>query len=143
MAERYLSFIISGQECALDSDRIIEVLDDILITKIPLAPEYVIGVANFRGDLVAIVDLSLFLGQGQSNLPEKAYLICSSKLGPVALKIDSIRDIIMPEKITLAEEIDAEINLPHFLGVVSGEKGLIRILDIDSILSEINMKKGD
>lgn len=143
MAERYFSFIISGQECAFDSDRIIEVLDDILITKIPLAPKYTIGVANFRGDLVAIIDLSLFLGQGISDSLEKAYLICSTQSGPVALKIDLIRDIIMPEKITLAEEIDAEINLPHFLGVVTGEKGLIRILDIDSILSEVNMRKND
>ncbi len=139
MAKSFFSFIISGQECAVDTDRVVEVLDDAIVTPLPLSPGFITGVSNFRGNLVGVVDLAFYLGQGGAST-ENVIIICSSPEGPVAFIVDSIRDIITPEKILTADEMGSEINLPYFLGVVVNEKGLIRLLDIDSITQDINNK---
>jgi chemotaxis signal transduction protein len=137
MANGYFSFIVAGQECAIDADKVLEIVDELNITDLPLSPGYFSGVANFRGEVVGVVDLARFLSQGLSQRDTKT-IVCSSDEGPVALIVDSIKTTITPEIIKPVKGIGEEVTLPYLQGVVMAEKGLIRILDIVRMLKDIN-----
>lgn len=142
MAERYFSFIVAGQECAIDADRVLEIVDELIITYLPLSPDFLLGVANFRGEVVGVVDLAKYLSQGKLKRENKA-IVCSSNEGPVALIVDSIQTTITPETITPVRSIGQDVTLPYLEGVVMTEKGLIRILDVNRMLADINGGTGN
>ena len=58
-ANQYLTFILGGEEYAVDILKVQEIRGWEQATHIPNAPEFVLGVLNLRGIVVPIVDLRL------------------------------------------------------------------------------------
>lgn len=137
--KQYLTFLLSSQECAFDALKILEVTENVQITPLPLASRNVLGISNFRGDIIPVVDLSYMLFK-QNGLRSNTTIVVGSQFGQIALQVDEVREMIVPEEITPSEEIGTNIDLDHFIGVVMTEKGMIRILDIESIIQTVNKR---
>lgn len=60
-------FRLGNQEYGLPIDQIKEVVITPPITKVPLSASYIKGVANVRGNILAVVDLAQRLGLPHSN----------------------------------------------------------------------------
>ena len=73
--ERYLSFVIDNRQFAFDAKDVLEVLIDRPINPIPQAADYIIGVINFRGEVVTVVDTSLKFGIKDYQIKEKRIII--------------------------------------------------------------------
>lgn len=56
--EQYVLFSSNDTMLALPSSNVVEIIEYPLITAIPLANESVLGVANVRGNIVGVIDLS-------------------------------------------------------------------------------------
>lgn len=56
--EQYVLFTSNNTFLGLPSSNVIEIIEYPLITAIPLAHESVLGVANVRGNIVSIIDIS-------------------------------------------------------------------------------------
>lgn len=56
-----LTFTVAGQDYAVESRRVIEVLPLVPARPLPRMPEYVRGIFTYRGGLVPLVDLGLRL----------------------------------------------------------------------------------
>jgi purine-binding chemotaxis protein CheW len=54
---RYLTFMLAGEEYAVDILRVQEIKGWDKVTRIPHAPDFVLGVINLRGCVVPILDL--------------------------------------------------------------------------------------
>ncbi|HXU44077.1 MAG TPA: chemotaxis protein CheW, partial [Thermoanaerobaculia bacterium] len=61
-AERSVVFLLGATRCAVPIDRVLEIGDVPAITPVPNVPAWVRGVANLRGDILAIVDLGAYVG---------------------------------------------------------------------------------
>ncbi|MFH1052266.1 MAG: chemotaxis protein CheW [bacterium] len=61
-----LEFSISDERYAIDVDNIIEVISLKEITHLPCTPNFILGIINVRGKIIAVISLKKFL-----NLPEK------------------------------------------------------------------------
>jgi len=59
-----LAFTVAGQDYAIESRRVVEVLPLVPARPLPLAPDYVRGVFTYRGRFVPLVDLGLRLAAG-------------------------------------------------------------------------------
>lgn len=131
--------MLSGQECAFDALKTLEVTEDVQITHLPLSAKSILGIANFRGNIIPVVDLAhmLFNRDGSKS---NTTIVVGSQFGQIALQVDGVREIIVPEEITPSEEIGTNIELDHFIGVVMTDKGMVRILDIESIVQVVNKR---
>jgi len=54
---RYLTFIIDGEDYGIEIAYVKEIIPIQKITKIPEMPEYIEGILNLRGDLIGVVDV--------------------------------------------------------------------------------------
>jgi len=61
--EKYLMFRSAGILYGVQVDYVNEILTEVNVTKIPLTPEYVLGVINLRGLVPPIIDFRLLLGR--------------------------------------------------------------------------------
>jgi len=132
------TFYIGDALCGMDILKIQEINKLMKMTKVPQAPEYVIGILNLRGQIVTIIDLGKKLGLGETDLSQDPRnIIVNSTGGHVGLLVRRIGDVV-PADMQKKEPAPANmrgIQGDYFTGVFKTEKDLIGILDVDKVLS--------
>jgi purine-binding chemotaxis protein CheW len=139
---QYLTFILSGEEYAVDILRVQEIKGWDNITPIPNAPVYVKGVINIRGTIVPIVDLRQKFGLQQLDYGPATVMIvlkvnCENNYRTMGIIVDAVSDVyaINSEQIRSAPDL-GDITCGDFLtGLATVNDKMIIILDIDRLLN--------
>jgi purine-binding chemotaxis protein CheW len=119
-----------------------EIVNDVLIARLPRSPSFVLGLANLRGTVISVIDLEVLLGyRKELKFRENANIIRLRVQGyPIAVVADSISDTIFlgsddleapPANLTESES--------NFIRKVAKTKdGLVLVPNLHSIASRIN-----
>ncbi len=152
----YLSFKLDNETFAVSVFKVLEVLQQQSVTKVPKAPAYVTGVINFRGDILPVIETRTKFNMPERNKDEKNVTIILEldingqklMLGAIA---DGVRDVleINEEDIKEVPEMGSSYNTEFLRGMLKVDSGFIMILDIDrvfsvsdvSIINETNVNK--
>lgn len=139
---QYLTFILSGEEYALDILRVQEIKGWDNVTPVPNAPQYVKGVINIRGTIVPIVDLRQKFGLQQLEYgPTTVMIVLKVKSDnnnrTMGIIVDAVSDVyaITSEQIRPAPELDDVAGSDFLTGLATINDKMIIILDIDRLLS--------
>ena len=146
--KRVLAFSLGGENYCVDIDQAKEVIRPPEITRVPNTPEFIVGIINLRGEIIAVVDIRHFFGlQIQEKSKDIRVIVTDVGGSAVGILVDKVEatldieeDLIQPPLATLKKEL-----LNYTKGQAQyGDKILI-ILDLGKILKceEIeNLKKG-
>jgi len=86
-----VTFSIGDTSMACHIDRISEILPCPQATPVPGAKPWIIGLANVRGDLLTVVDLSWFLTGVRTPLTARSRLLATNlNRAPIGLLIDEV-----------------------------------------------------
>jgi len=135
-----LVFRVSGEELGLDISCVREVLRPQEIYPLPKTPNFIEGVINLRGHIVALIDLRKRLhAEQKEDEPNKRIIICRLNKFIVGLIVNSLREIIALSKEDI-KPIPEVVSLQMEAEVISGmarvgEK-IIPILDLQHILTK-------
>ncbi|MDY6974393.1 MAG: chemotaxis protein CheW [Thermodesulfobacteriota bacterium] len=133
------TFYVGEALCGMDILKIQEINKHVKMTRVPQAPDYVMGILNLRGQIVTIIDLGKKLGLSSTSLShESRNIIVNSKGEYVGFLIDRISDVVQARRDKL-EAPPANIGglQGKFLkGVFKTEDCLVGILDIEEVLGE-------
>lgn len=132
---QYLTFMLSGQEFGIDALKVIEVINPVKVTRVPMAEKTIAGVMNFRGDVIPLVDLASIVTSDSSSNSGKIIVI-SNKDEMCGLLVDMVREIITPDSFIEAKEL-GDVNLPFLESVTQTQTGLVRILDIGAAVESL------
>lgn len=139
-----LTFSVAGQDYAVESRRVIEVLPLVPARPIPRTPDYLVGVFNYRGRLVPLVDLGLRLaGRGlEQRLSTRVIVVePAAKLAHGAstpLRLGLVAENVV--SICGAEQADAALpplaleDAPYLGRMLRIRGRIIQTLDVDRIL---------
>jgi purine-binding chemotaxis protein CheW len=111
-----------------------EVIRDLQMTPVPLAPSVVSGLMNLRGQLVTAVDLRrrLELGPAKADL-EPMNVVVRSQDGAVSLLVDEIGDVVEVQESSFErppETLQGKVR-SMILGVHKLDNRLMHVLDIE------------
>jgi len=141
------------EEYALHIDQIKEVVITPNITKMPQSASYIKGVANIRGNIIAILDLEERFGLSKSNVEA----VNSSKNYTLVIESEDFKVGILVKEVpnTLAinaNEIDENVNIVqdanveqnYIKGIVKVKNRLIILIDIFKVmtLNEVHSAMG-
>lgn len=132
------TFYIGDALCGMDILKVQEINKLMQMTKVPQAPDYVLGILNLRGQIVTILDLGKKLGLGETNISQDPRnIIVNSAGGHVGLLVRRISDVVSAdmEKRERAPANMSGIQGEYFTGVYKTNDNLIGILDVDKVLS--------
>lgn len=91
---KLVCFLLQSQEFAADISFVKESLTVRPITKVPLTPPWLAGIMNLRGDVVAVLDLALFLGMQKTDITPKARIVVTTYEGKrVGILCDALCDV--------------------------------------------------
>ena len=135
-----LTFTVAGQEYAIESRRVVEVLPLVPARPIPHTPDYIRGIFTYRGRLVPLVDLGRRLAGRPlaERLSTRVIVVEVAGPGPTAGRLGLVAENV----IAICSSTDAETSLPSldlpdapFLGRIHRIRGrTIHVVEIDRLL---------
>ncbi|MRR33288.1 chemotaxis protein CheW [bacterium] len=137
MNDRQAPFLIvaaHGERCALHLGDIVEVMETFTTYPIPNAPPCFLGVMNFHGSPVPVLDLAAFL-HGTPPKGSGPILVLDHRIASLALRVDAVERILFDgrEGVTDLEE-------DGFLGPpVSGAGDEIRLLLVERVVERLDV----
>lgn len=144
--DAFLSFRIGKETFAVSVKKALEVLEKQHVTEVPNVPEYVVGVINFRGHIVPVVDTRLKFNLPRRNESQKYVIIVLDLiihekkvlLGAIA---DNVQDVIALDQASImpVPEMGFKYNTDYILGMLKTEDNFTMILDIDKVFANENI----
>ena len=59
----YLIFLIDDLKLGVDAEYVVEILNNQVVTYLPMMPNYIRGIFNMRGQIIPVMDIRLRLGK--------------------------------------------------------------------------------
>lgn len=135
------TFYVGNALCGMDILKVQEINKLMDMTRVPQAPEYVMGILNLRGQIVTVIDLGKKLGLTSTELNETSRnIIVNSENEYIGLLVTRIGDVVDADW-ERVEEPPANIGGVQggfFKGVFKTKDRLIGILDAEKVLAEEN-----
>lgn len=134
------TFRLTDELFGVDALHVQEILTYQEISPVPLAPDYVKGLINLRGQIVTVLDLRQRLGfEPLEDESTGMNLIVQSEEGPMSLLVDTIGNVldIPAEQLVPPPGTVRGVAVQYIQAVCQLEDELLIVLDVDSILQLI------
>lgn len=143
---KYVTFKIDNTRFAISVLKTREIVEYGKITPVPEAPTYIEGVINLRGSVVPVVNLSKkFFGKPSSVSETTSIMIVEpeidTELAKMGLIVDIVSDVleIKEERLEPPPKYGSKLKSEYLLNVTTHDNEFILILDIDKVLSRIDI----
>ncbi len=139
--EKFIVFALDDELFAVSSNQVVEVTRPLAITPLPNVPEWLLGIANLRGEIISVADLQKNLEKKSSNLsPKSKFVIVRSHNSDasVAFTIDKLSELI-----TLSnEEIEnvEDEKSPHIFGKAAYKSNTLQLIDLVKLFASLELK---
>ncbi len=137
--EKYITFLLGETHFALPSNAVSEVVRSLPSTSLPNLPNWFVGIANLRGDIISIIDLLMLWNEGSiESAKSKLIVLQSNDCGSqIAFKVDKFCEIItLPSKQLQESQIAAN---PQIFGKLLHKSVEITLLSIEKLLLSIKI----
>jgi purine-binding chemotaxis protein CheW len=130
-----LIFTLDEERYALRLAAVDRVVRAAAITPLPKAPEIVLGVLDFQGQVIPVVNL-----RRRFRLPERAlrtsdqFVIARARLVTVALAVDGVESVLEESAREVVAPDDILSGTGFLEGVTRSEDGLVLIHDLATLL---------
>jgi purine-binding chemotaxis protein CheW len=135
---QYLTFSLDHEEYGVDILKVQEIKGYTATTRIPNAPQDVVGVLNLRGTIVPIVDLRHKFGlEAIEYTPFTAVVVVLVQNRVIGMIVDSVSEVmsIPAESVQPPPEFGGATS-SMMQGIAKIGETLITLLDIDVVLAE-------
>lgn len=141
-AREYLTFRLDQEEYGIDILKVQEIRGYEPPTRIANAPEFIKGVVNLRGTIVPIVDMRLKFNCANAEYNNfTVVIILNLRTRVVGIVVDSVSDVmeLSPDNIKAAPDIESVIDNGCILGLGSVGERMLILLDIEKLMSGMDM----
>lgn len=132
-----ITFNIGDACCGIDIAKVQEINKLTQVTCVPLAPEYVTGILNLRGQIITVMDIGKRLGlPSHCDTNHQQNIIVHFENESIGLLVDSIGDVFIAERNSIEKPPANVVGIQgqFFEGVLKSEKKLICILNLAAVL---------
>src|ERR1051326_9088797 len=137
-------FHLGDEEFGIPIGEVREIIKAGAVTPIPEAPNFVRGLINVRGEIVATIDLRSRFSLGAPNVEEPKHTVITRQGDTLfGLMVDEVTEVLrIPEaEIKRTPELAANHTDFYVTGVLPLDSRLIILLDLSRVLSEDELRE--
>lgn len=145
-SNKFVTFILGQTKFAVPVLKTKEIVEYGKITPVPEAPAYVDGVINLRGGVVPVIDLMHRFFAIKAEITEATSIMIvepeiDGEETRMGLVVDTVKDVleIKEEHLEPPPKYGSKLKAEYIMNVASFDDDFILILDIDRILSQIEV----
>jgi purine-binding chemotaxis protein CheW len=138
----YLTFALGDEKFAISVDYVQEVVEIEQVTKVPNAPQYMLGIINLRGKVLPLLDTRLKLGLSKTTITKKSrIMVIDLETDDKNLQVGALVDVAKEVKEFSASDIQSTEAVENFktdapiTGIVNNHGDITMIMDITKIFS--------
>ncbi len=137
--DRVVTLRADGLLLAVDVTRVQEVLEDGVLTPVPLADPALSGLLNLRGQVVEVIDVRRRLGRTPAAPGDAGTVyVTTVGTGAVGLRVDEVGEVVdVGEPVVEVPETVAAAIRAVAVGVVRVTDGLAVLLDVDRVVGAV------
>lgn len=126
-------FKLKDEQFAVETEKIQSINDNMEITKVPNAPDYIKGLVNLRGNIISLLDINLLLEVQNHKNEQENIIILKLEEELVGVTVDNVDEVIdiNPDVI---EKVDEENKKDYIKGVINFKDRIVTLIDIDKLL---------
>jgi purine-binding chemotaxis protein CheW len=140
--QQYLSFLLNEDWYGLSVYDLVEVLPPPKITRVPSVPDHILGVINFRGEVLSTIDLKRFFGLSQGESTEDQAIVVVEHAGVrTGLLVDDIGDLVnlAPEDLRGEPLLPGTTQRVFFEGAAPWVEGFLTVIRLEGIFQAEGM----
>src|SRR5687768_5612180 len=137
--EKYVIFFLNEELYAVSARYVTEVIVPPKITPLPKTPEWFLGIANLRGNIISVIDLLRFWKReiSSSSLKSKLILLNSKKSdSQIAFAVDKLCEIIVLPGSNIQSGGE---NSTDFCGKIKCKSLIAHLLDAEKLFSSLKI----
>ncbi len=138
----YLTFLLGKEYFAVNVIYVLEVLQHQQVTPVPQTPDHILGIINFRGDILPVIDTRRKFNLPADESDKKPIVIVfdvasDNQQITIAATADSVKDVIEiePSEIKPVPEMGLSYNAKLISGAIRRNEVFIMMLDINKVFS--------
>lgn len=143
LQKTYLTCRLGDESVGLSVSRVMEILDPKPVTKLPRAPEFLLGYIDLRGESILVADMRLLLALPyKEDTPDTRIIVLWVQTGgkevPIGLRADQVFEVtrLDDDKLeTFAQQGLLNWDTRMVAGVGRRNGDFVTVLDLDRMLS--------
>ena len=144
-AMEILTFNLLKEELGLGLSYVREVIIPQEIHPLPRAPDFIDGVINLRGHIIAVIDLrKKFNIKASGDNSNRRIIICKIQKFIVGVVVDSVNEVLVLSREAIQPTpkiVSMQIDAGYISGIARLGERVITILNLEEILTKAKMSK--
>lgn len=137
--EKFIVFVLDDELFAISSKQVAEVTQPLAVTPLPNAPEWLVGIANLRGEIISVADLRKTLGKKSNLSPKGKFVVVRSQNfdALTAFSVDKLSEFV-----TLTNDEIQTVNnekSPLIFGKAAYNSNSLNLLDLAKLFVSLKM----
>ena len=124
-------FKINNEQFAIETNRVQTINDSIQVTKVPMAPSYIKGLINLRGNVISLLDINLLLDIPKDASVEENIIIVEREDELIGISVDQVDEVIDVEESFLEKSTDSSKD--YIQGVINFQDRIVTLINIDKL----------
>lgn len=145
----YLTFALGDEKFAIPVDHVHEVVEFGQVTKVPNAPDYMLGIINLRGRVLPLLDTKLKLGLSATEQSQRSRIMVldipveNDKNIQLGALVDVAREVveISHHEIQESQEFNNLKTAAPITGIVNNHGDITMIMDITKVFTSTEILK--
>lgn len=142
LSQEFLTFVLGGEEYAIDILKVQEIRGYEAVTPIAHAPEFIKGVINLRGAIVPIIDLRIKFGLGKPEYtPFTVVVILNVGTRVVGIVVDAVSDVIEvgESQMQAPPDFSRAVDVRYITALAMLAERMLIVVDIEGLMLSADM----
>jgi len=140
--DTFLTFMLGDESFAVPVENVLEVLQKQTITRVPKTPPHILGIINFRGEILPVFDTRQKFNQSATTQEEAQIVVVfeikegNTKI-TIAATADAVKDVIEinHSEIKPVPELGLDYDSRFISGAIRRNETFTLMLDIEKVFS--------
>ncbi len=143
IGNKYLTFLLAGEDYGLDILKVREIIGVLDITKVPQTSDFVGGLINLRGRVIPVIDLRSRFSMPEAEYNEETCIIVVDVGELIGVIVDTVHEVheIPKAEIESPPVFGGTVDTSYILGMGMINGKLKILLDIDKVLNSQELVK--
>ncbi|MBD8871442.1 chemotaxis protein CheW [Rhodanobacter sp. DHB23] len=132
-----LTFSLAGEEYGVEILSVREIRGWSRVTRIPQAPDYLLGVLNLRGAVVPVMDLRLRFGLERESYGDSTVMIVVAVAERLfGIVVDAVSDVVDvdPASIKPVPDMGSIVDTRYLKGLATHAERMVMLLDVEKLM---------
>jgi len=134
--EKFVVFFLDDELFAVSAERIAEIVRALDFTPLPNSPDWLYGIANLRGEIISVLNLSKICGKnsGASDSSKSKSIVLKTRnpASAVAFPVDRLSEIVT----LTANDIEPAEDF-RFFGQAAYKTASVKLLDTEKLVASL------